>query len=42
MWSALSSGKYTESPVDRAAMTEGGKDGGMKDRVGKEINEKGV
>lgn len=42
MWSALSSGKYTESPVDRPEMTEGGRDGGMKDRGKKEINEKRV
>lgn len=41
MWSALSSGKYTESLVDRPEMTEGGGDRGMKDG-GKEINEKGV
>ena len=38
MWSALSSGKYTESPVDRPEMTEGGRDGGMKDGMKKEIN----
>lgn len=42
MWSAHSSGKYAESPVDRPEMKKEGRDRGMKDRGGKEIHEKGV